>query len=118
MSRLFLHGGFVAAGLAAVAALAIGQEAPIGDPMRPALRTPASAADRQSALRLEGIVFSETRRLALIAGEYLKEGDSLFGMRVERIERNAVTVRSDSRTIVLRPQAAPQEVADTAGEPE
>ena len=117
MSRSWLCIGML---LVSLAADAIGQEARIADPMRPATRGPDASgiAGQRGALRLEGIVFSASRRLALIDGEFLKEGDSLFGLRVERIEQNQVTVRTASRTIVLRPETAPPEEAETAGEPE
>lgn len=82
------------------------QEAPLADPMRPALRRPAGAGSRSAeAPRLEGIVISASRRLALIGGEFLQEGEQIYGTRIQRIERDSVTVVRNGKTLVLRPES-------------
>ena len=99
---------------------AIAQDARIADPMRPPSQraNDGGTPGAQAPLRVEGIVISGTRRLAMIAGEFLTEGDSIFGLRIERIEQQAVTLRDATRTIVLRPETMPPESSAFAGDPQ
>jgi MSHA biogenesis protein MshK len=101
-----------------VAALPLcAQDAPLADPTRPALRNPGGAGARTaSGLRLEGIVISADRKLALISGEFLAEGDQIYGLRIERIDRDKVTARRNGQTLVLRPESAVPEAEAESGE--
>lgn len=111
---------FLAAALISIclAPLAIGQSERLADPMRPALRTPGGAGARNAdALRLQGIVIAKSRKLALIAGEFLEEGQQIFGARIERIERDTVTVVRNGKTLVLRPESAAPVAAETGESP-
>lgn len=105
--------------LAAACAMheAAGQAAALGDPMRPAARAPEAGAvpDGAAALRLEGIVFAASRKLALIDGEFLVEGQRFHDVKIERIQRDQVTVQRDGKTWVLRPESAT--TAAESGEP-
>ena len=105
---LFLTGGVFA------------QDARVADPTQPPSQRAGegSASGGRAPLRVEGIVVSGTRRLVMIAGEFLTEGDSIFGLRVERIEQHAVTLRDATRTLVLSPQTALPESAAFAGDPQ
>jgi hypothetical protein len=104
---------------ACISCPAHGQTAPLADPTRPALRTPGGPAGTgaSDSLRLEGIVISASRKLALIDGEFLEEGEQIYGMRIERIEREKVTVRRDGKTLVLRPESGAAEATPESGEP-
>lgn len=53
---------------------------------------------------LKGILWSDTpaRRIAMIDGHYLKEGDSLQGVTILRIEPNAVILKSGDRQWTLK----------------
>ena len=103
---------------AIVASQVYGQSTPLADPTRPALRRPGGAAGNgaSNSLRLEGIVIAASRKLALIDGEFLKEGEQIYGARIERIDRETVTVRRNGKTFVLRPESAPAEVVAESGE--
>lgn len=93
------------------------QDAPLADPTRPALRSPAGAAGRSaSSLRLEGIVISANRKLALINGEFLAEGEQIYGLRIERIDRDKVTARRNGQRLVLRPESAVAQADAESGE--
>jgi len=93
--------------VAACSAHAFGQGAPLADPMRPALRGPGAAGQTGAqALRLAGIVVSPSRRLALIDGEFLEEGQRIYDVQVVRIDKESVTVRRDGKSFVLRPETA------------
>ncbi len=93
------------------------QDAPLADPTRPALRSPAGAAGRSaSGLRLEGIVISANRKLALISGEFLAEGEQIYGLRIVRIDRDKVTALRNGQRLVLRPESAVAEADAESGE--
>jgi hypothetical protein len=97
---------------------AVGQEKPLQDPMRPAVRAPGGAAGTAATrLRLEGIVIAASRRLALIDGEFLEEGQRIHGVSIERIDRESVTVRRNGQTVVLRPESVAAMPAADSGEP-
>ncbi|PYJ83631.1 MAG: hypothetical protein DME22_15190 [Verrucomicrobia bacterium] len=53
-------------------------------------------------LKLQSIIFSETKPLAGINGELLYVGDEIRGARVTKIERQSVTVERNGETNVLR----------------
>ena len=93
--------------------LAPGQSAPLADPMRPAVRGPAAGGLARDSLRLQGIVIAESRKLALIAGEFLEEGQQIYGVRILSIDRDTITVRRDGKTFVLRPESAAPEAAES-----
>lgn len=94
----------------------LAQNAQLADPMRPALRTPRGGMGSagSEALRLQGIVIANSRKLALIGGEFLEEGQQIYGLRIERIERESVTVRRDGKTLVLRPESVAVEAETDA----
>jgi hypothetical protein len=104
--------------VALAAAGANAQSTPLADPMRPPNRAPETASGTLSALRLEGILVSGSRKLALIGGEFLEEGERIHGVHIVRIERETVTVRRDGQTFVLRPESAVAQSAAESGEPQ
>ena len=101
MSRLLLT--LVLAVLAADGSL-LAADPPLGDPMRP--YSPASsAAESQRAARpftLSGVLISPQRRVAVINGTLYREGDTVNGARVVRIESNSVQLRRGTEVLALQ----------------
>ena len=78
-----------------------------GAPLRPETRReekpPAPAAGgSEPQFRLEGISVSEGKRIAIINGVRVLEGDSIGGARVARIAEGSVQLELNGRTITLR----------------
>jgi len=63
---------------------------------------PGQAAPDRVKLRLLGILYREIDAQALINGRVVREGDTLSGFRVERIERDHVEISDGGKTIILR----------------
>lgn len=79
------------------------------DPTRPPEAAGAvvqSAPER--ALVLDSILFSRDRRVAVIEGEALREGQGFDGVRVIRIHQDRVLVSDNGRERVLRLERLPQ----------
>lgn len=96
-------------------AVATGQDGQLADPMRPAIRAPRFGGNAGAdQLRLQGIVIAESRKLALIAGEFLEEGQQIHGLRILSIDRETVTATRDGKTVTLRPESAPAEPVEPA----
>lgn len=72
------------------------QGEPVDDPMRPPVResTP-SASDSQPhpGWSLTSVLIADDRRLAIINDRVLREGESIAGARVVRIEADHVLIR-------------------------
>jgi len=57
-------------------------------------QTPAEAKPHlEPALKVSMIVLSEGRRMAIVNGLVIKEGDSVAGMRVTKIEKNRILLK-------------------------
>lgn len=79
------------------------------DPTRPPGYQPAAATPApQRALTLDSILFSDHRRVAVIDGEALREGQSSDGIRVIRIFKTRVLVSESGRERVLHLETLPQ----------
>lgn len=74
-------------------------EAEIGDPMRPSYLADTSSKATRSApsWRVESIVVSPDRRIAVINGQSLAVGDRIRGARVIAIDAYAVTLDIDGK---------------------
>lgn len=97
MSRLAL---LVLCALAAPVATA----ADLPDPTRPSWAQPApqgNATPRQTVFRLESVLISAERRVAVINGTVVQEGELVDGAAVLRIEPGIVTLRRAGRKLVL-----------------
>lgn len=79
------------------------------DPTRPP-GTQATAAKPapERALVLDSILFSKDRRVAVIEGEALREGQGFDNVRVIRIYANRVLVTDNGRERVLYLERLPQ----------
>jgi len=79
------------------------------DPTRP---PDARAPDKQTApvrnLELGSILLGSERRIAIIEGVALQEGESHNGIRVQRIYRDKVEIMDQGRFRVLYPETLPQ----------
>lgn len=79
------------------------------DPTRP----PGPAAQATSvaparALELSSVLLGSQRRIAVIDGVALQEGDSHDGIRVRRIHQDRVEVTDRGQARVLYPKSLPQ----------
>lgn len=96
----------VLTGLCLIAALTLvspGHAAELTDPTRPPQSRPAPAEPAPEApLTLDFVVNSRDRHLARINGEWVSEGDTVAGARVQRIDSDRVLVRRGGKTTVLR----------------
>ncbi|SDI39462.1 MSHA biogenesis protein MshK [Ferrimonas sediminum] len=85
------------------------QAQPLRDPTQP----PAWAAPSQAAApvsnsgKLQSIVVSDTKRVAIIGGKSYGRGGQVLGSRITRIERDAVWL-ADGRKLVLFPKLGVQ----------
>jgi hypothetical protein len=80
------------------------------------------AAAAEDNLRVEGILYEPedgNKSIVIVNGTLLKEGDSVQGYRVKKIERNSValTEEESGRESVIRVTAKPAEPAATAAAP-
>ena len=83
------------------------------DPTRPAYYNPASAG-KKTQYKLQSIIVGPQRKVAIINGKPLVEGER-FGLgKIERIEKNQVSVRSGRS--IIRLTLASQLVKRSSGE--
>ncbi|MBA1147177.1 hypothetical protein H0Z60_08890 [Ectothiorhodospiraceae bacterium WFHF3C12] len=77
--------------------------AELADPTRPPQGRPAPAEPApKTPLKLDFVVNSRDRHLARINGEWVSEGDTVAGARVQRIDSDRVVVRRGGSITVLR----------------
>ena len=85
------------------AGVAGGQEAGVDDPMRP-FSQPQTAGgpttDEQAAV-LTAVVISPSRRIAVINGKLLREGDEIAGRRIDRIESRSVVLSRNDNSVEI-----------------
>ena len=79
---------------------------PTRPPAAPAITHSAGASEPAPRLRLESTLVSSFRRIAIINGERVREGQLIAGARVESIDMNEVVLRADGRELVLKEPAA------------
>ena len=79
------------------------------DPTQPASFTPAASSD--ITLTLESVLLGPQRKVAVINGKIVAEGDSVAGAKVITIGKNSVRLRHRGQTVelVLRVTAIRQE---------
>jgi hypothetical protein len=74
----------------------------LSDPMQPQQRPRAAIAAKSARpVQLDGVIVSPTRRIAVISGEFRREGDWIGGMQIERIERKSVVFRRGEEAVVI-----------------
>jgi MSHA biogenesis protein MshK len=76
------------------------------DPTRPpaslGVVESASAVASTSGPELQSILISPTRRIAIISGQHLRQGDKFGEARVARISESEVVLRNGSESQVLK----------------
>ena len=78
------------------------QQELLSDPMQPQQRPRAAVAAKITRpVQLDGVIVSATRRIAVISGEFRREGDWIGGMQIERIERQSVVFRRGEEAVVI-----------------
>ena len=81
----------------------------VQDPTRPPdARAPEKEVAPPREITLGSILLAGDRRVAVIEGAALEEGDSHDGIRVHRIHRNKVEVTDRGQYRVLYPETLPQ----------
>ncbi len=82
---------------------ALAADPPLGDPMRPYSPAAPTVSERAvSPLTLTGVLIAATRRIAVINGALYREGDTINGARIVRIEPGSVQLRRGSEDFALR----------------
>lgn len=71
------------------------------DPTRPLQMPDRPQASQAGGLRLESVLISEQRRLAVINGQTLRENDSIGAGRVVRILPGVVEIRQEDKILRL-----------------
>lgn len=72
--------------------------AAFSDPTQPAQYR---AAAKRVALKLESVLVSSTRKVAVINGQVVAEGETIGGARVVSIAKDKVRLRKSGKTISL-----------------
>ncbi len=70
------------------------------DPTRPS--SYRSVGKKEDGLRLESILFSESRKVAVINGNVLSEGDVMGSTKIIRIGKNSVVVSDNGNSVTLK----------------
>ena len=92
--------GLLIALLQGIAQAGTAQQPALKDPMQP--YTPPSAAQTASGgWRLTNIVRAGERRVAVLNGKAVREGDSINGARIEAIEAWQVRLKRGEKSIVI-----------------
>jgi MSHA biogenesis protein MshK len=75
----------------------------LNDPTRPPLLShPVAKAAPVAVQRLTAVLFSEDRRVAVIDGHVLREGDRVGNAIIKQITNDSVTLNRTGRTEVMR----------------
>jgi MSHA biogenesis protein MshK len=114
-----MHGMTIALLCAGCAVVRAGASAePLDDPTRPSsTRSEILSRPKPSELRLEGIIRRNERRIAIVDGRVVHEGERIDNATIEEITANAVrysraghdyTARLTRITLQVRQPSAPQ----------
>lgn len=76
--------------------------AALNDPTRPTDPALYFGSGNASGWALQSILFSDNRRIAIINGKRVKEGDRIGSARVTRIHNSQVVLKTGDRTLKLR----------------
>ena len=99
-----------------------GSSEPLPEPGSSTAPPPAAASGSGAVLRLNGILYCESKPLAVISDLIVGQGDEVGGMRVLKIERDRVLLAGPGGAMAmtpLRPEAhpAPREAAARGAAP-
>ena len=82
-----------------LAVIPAGYAQALTDPTRPAQYRPVAAQER---LDLQSILFSDSRKVAVINGKALTEGERIGGARVLSISKDSVRLRRGGKVVRLQ----------------
>jgi MSHA biogenesis protein MshK len=107
----------VAIGWLACAAEA--QELPLRDPMRPFVPDSGGGAGEAAprGFELSAVFISATRRIAVINGDLVREGDRVGNAQITRIDSQSVRLRRGNEELVLRLNDGRAMPSNTDGDP-
>lgn len=94
-------------------------EPQLDDPMRPYI-TPPRAANVQDAARpftLTGVLIAATRRVAVINGSLYREGDTINGARIVRIDPGSVRLQRGAENLIVQLAQRPRSARTNHGDP-
>jgi MSHA biogenesis protein MshK len=113
MRHSFAISTFIAAGACLIAGTAAADQ--LFDPMRPANSVDASvAATVAGQIRVEAIVNDGERKIAIVNGRVVREGDRVGGATVESISAGAVRFNRGGRSELISLPTSKLEVRRTA----
>ena len=75
-----------------------GQVLALSDPTQP---SSYKAVSKKKRLRVESILFSETRKVAVINGAVVAEGDSIGSAKIIQIDKGSVRISDGGKTTDL-----------------
>ncbi len=99
-----LHHPYLAALLLTMSAKAAGER--LVDPTRPPQAPHASASTSQENVRLEAVLRSADRDLAIVNGKIVRAGDRVAGVQIEAILADGIRYVRDGQVHVARLQPA------------
>jgi MSHA biogenesis protein MshK len=113
MRHSFAISTFIAAGACVIVGVAAAD--PLFDPMRPANSVDASlAATAAGQIRVEAIVNDGERKIAIVNGRVVREGDRVGDATVESISAGAVRFNRGGRSELISLPTSKLEVRRTA----
>jgi MSHA biogenesis protein MshK len=80
------------------------EEPPLRDPMRPyeQAQIPDARGNQPRRIALTAVLISAERRIAVINGKFYREGESVDGAQITRIESESVRFRRAGQDIEVR----------------
>jgi MSHA biogenesis protein MshK len=87
---------------------------PLADPTRPPQGPRSQSTEARSSVRVEAILHSDDRRLAIVNGKVVRAGDHVSGVRIEEILVDGVRYMRDGRSQVVRLRPAAMTVRQNA----
>lgn len=85
-----------------IAMLLAGNASALNDPTRPTDPALYFAGNNAGGWALQSILFSDDRRIAIINGKRVQEGDRIGSARVARIQDSQVVLKTRGRTLKLK----------------
>lgn len=99
-----MHHPYLAALLLTMSAKAAADR--LVDPTRPPQATDASASPSQDSVRVEAVLRSKERDLAIVNGKIVRAGDRIGGVQIEAILVDGIRYVRDGQVHVARLQPA------------
>jgi hypothetical protein len=87
----------------------------LADPTRPPQGQRSQPTGARSSVRVEAILHSDDRRLAIVNGKVVRPGDHVSGVRIEEILVDSVRYVRDGRSQVVRLRPAAMTVRQNEG---